>query len=73
MPDTGASQTIVSLNVAREAKLQVEPTNTVLRNASDMVMNLTGQSRVLLYNEKHSAETTVLISPDVNHTLLVGW
>ena len=26
-----------------------------------------------LYNDKHFVETTVLVSPDVNPSLLVGW
>ena len=73
MPDTRASQTIGSLNIAREAKLRIEQTNIVLRNASDMPMSLSGQSYVLLYNDKHSVETTVLISPNMNHPLLVAW
>ena len=60
MPDTGASQTIVSLDAARRAKLITVPTNTVLKNASDTPMTLTGQLRFQLFNDKHSVETTVL-------------
>ena len=49
------------------------PTNTVLQNASDSTLTLSGQSCVLFYNDKHSVETIVLVSPYVNHSVLVGW
>ena len=73
MPDTGTSQTIVSLKVTQEAKLAIEHSQLILKNASDMPMSLAGQSCVLFYNDKHSVKTTVLISPGINHPLLIGW
>ena len=45
----------------------------MLKNPSDSTMTLSGQSLMQLYNDKHSVETTVLVSPDVNHSVLVGW
>ena len=42
MPDTGASQSIVSADVARDANLTVTRTSTELRNASNVVMTLVG-------------------------------
>ena len=62
MPDTGASQSIVSADVARDANLSITPTSTELRNASNCVMRLVGEARVVLCNDKHSAVTTVLVS-----------
>lgn len=52
---------IVSLDIARRAKLKIVPTHTVLKNVSDSTMTLYGQSRVQLPNDKHLVETTVLI------------
>ena len=53
MPDTGASQTIVSADVARDARLVIRPTITELRNASGAVMTLLGEADATLCNEKH--------------------
>ena len=72
MPDTGASQSIVSADVARDANLTVTRTSTELRNASNVVMTLVGEARVVLCNDKHSAVTTVLVSPELNHNALIG-
>ena len=73
MPDTGASQTIVSAAVARDAKLCVRPTRTELRNASGVVMDLLGEADVALCNEKFSAVSTVLVARNINHSALISW
>ena len=73
MPDTGASQSIVSAAVARDANLSLTPTSTELRNASNNVMHLVGEARVVMCNDKHSTVTTVLASPELNHCALIGW
>ena len=49
MPDTGASQTIVSLDADGRAKLKIDPTKTVLKSSSDTPMKLTGQSLVQIF------------------------
>ena len=73
MPDTGASQTIVSADVARDAKLTVRPTLTELRNASNTGMHLLGKSEVVLCNNKHSVTSTVLVASHLNHAALISW
>ena len=73
MPDTGASQTIISAAVARDAKISIRPTRTELRNASGTVMDLLGEADVALCNEKHSVISTVLIARDINHSALISW
>ena len=73
MPDTGASQTIVSAAVARDAKLLIRPTHTELRNASGTVMDLLGEADAVLCNDKHSASSTVLVARDINHSALISW
>ena len=73
MPDTGASQSIVSATIAGDANLYVRPTMTELRNASNGIMTLVGEVDVVLCNEKHSACTVVLVASDLNHSALIGW
>ena len=36
-------------------------------------MRLVGKARVVLCNDKHSAVSTVLVSPELNHNALIGW
>ena len=59
MPDRGVS--IVSADVARDANLSITPTSTELRNASNCVMRLVGEARVVLCKDKCSAVTTALV------------
>ena len=73
MPDTGASQTIVSADVARDAKLTVRPTLTELHNTSNTVMHLLGESEVVLCKNKHSVFSTVLVASHLNHVALISW
>ena len=73
MPDTGASESIVSAAIARDANLSIKPTFTELRNASNGVMNLLGEAETVLCNDKHSARTVVLVASDLNHSALIGW
>ena len=68
MPDTGASQSIVSAATARDANLQIRPTLTKLHNASNGVMSLLGEATAVLSNEKHSAQAVVFVSSDLNHS-----
>ena len=73
MPDTGANQTIVSADVARNARLLIRPTQTELRNASGTVMSLLGEADAILCNDRHSASSTVLVATHINHSALVSW
>ena len=73
MPDTGASQSIVSAVTARDANLKILPTITELRNASGCVIRLLGEAQVVLCNARHSTQTTVLVAADLNHAALIGW
>ena len=73
MLDTGASHTIVSAEVARDAKLTVRPTITELSNASNTVMHLLVESEVVLCNNKHSVISTVLVASNLNHAALISW
>ena len=66
MPDTGASQSIVSAATARDANLVILPTVTELRNASGGLMRLLGEASVVMCNDKHSAHSTVLVTADLN-------
>ena len=63
----------MSADVARDANLLITPTSTEIRNASNTIMRLVGEARVVLCNDKHSAVSTVLVSPELNHNALIGW
>ena len=73
MPDTGASQSIVSAAIARDANLKNRPTLTELCNTSNGVMGLLGKANMVLCNDKHSAQSVVLVAADLNHSALIGW
>ena len=73
MPDTGDSQSIVSANTAKAANLRIHPTLTELRNVSNGIMTLLGEADVVLCNNKHSAQTVVLVTSDLNHSALIQW
>ena len=73
MPDTGASQSIVSAATARDANLQIRPTLTELRNASNGDMSLLGEADAIMCNERHSAQTVILVASDLNLPALIGW
>ena len=73
MPDTGASQSVVSAEVARAANLLIRPTSTELRNASNAVMSLVGEADVVMYNDKHSTQSVVLVSSNLGHSALINW
>ena len=72
MPDTGASQPIVSTDVSRDARLLIRPTQTELRNTSGTVMKLLGEADAILCNDKHSVMSTVLVASHINHSALVS-
>ena len=79
MPDTGASQSIVSADTARAANLCVWPTVTEMRNASNGVMTLLGEADIIMCNDKHSTNSTVLVASEVRPagrkggTPTLGW
>ena len=73
MPDTGASQSIVSAHRARAANLCVRPTITELQNDNNGVMTLLGEADDVMCNEKHSVSSTVLVASDLNHSALISW
>ena len=72
MPDSGASKSIVSAAIARDADLIIVPTLTELCNTSNYVMRLVGEATVILSNNKHSVSTTVLVASDLTHSALIG-
>ena len=65
MPDTGASQSIVSAVTARDANIKILPTITELRNASGGVMILLGEAQVVLCNDRHSTWAQRLINLEI--------
>ena len=64
MPDTGASQSVISAEVARDANLPIRPTYTE---------PLVGEAEIVMCNDKHSAQSVVLVSADLGHSALISW
>ena len=61
MPDTVASQSIVSADTARAANLHICPTLTELRNASNGIMTLLGEADVIIKKAADDrCDTTIL-------------
>ena len=54
-------------------QFSIIPTMTELRNASGDTMRLLGEAQVVMCNDKHSAQSTVLVTADLNHAALIGW
>ena len=73
MPDTGASQSVISADVTRDANLIIRPTYTELRNASNAFMNLLGEADIVMCNDRHSTQSVVLVSADLGHSALISW
>ena len=61
LPDTGASQSLVSAEVARDTNLSIWATTTELRNASKAVMSLVGEAEVVMCNDKHSTQSVFFL------------
>jgi transposase InsO family protein len=59
--------------MARHAGLTIENVNIQLINASGENMCVLGESKVLLSNDKHCAETVAIVARDVSHNVLVSW
>ena len=36
-------------------------------------MRLLGEAQMVLCNDRHSTQTTVLVAADLNHATLIGW
>ena len=68
-----ACQIPVGVNQSYQLLSPGTPTCTELRNASNSIMHLVGEARVVLFNDKHLTVTTVLVSPELNHCALIGW
>ena len=67
MPDTGASQSVISADIAGDANLIIRPTYTELRDASNGVMNLLGEADAVMCNERHLTQSVGLVSADLGH------
>ena len=72
-PDTGATQTVINENVARQANLAIDPPGTKISTASGGGMKVVGESDICLQYKHHKHFTTALICSDLKFTILVAW
>jgi hypothetical protein len=73
VPDTGSTQTIISERMAQHANLNVNNANIRLLNASGANMNVIGETKVTINNDKYSIDTIAIVARDVSHNVLVSW
>ena len=72
-PDTGATQTVIHQEIARQAGLTIDPPGTKISTASGGGMNVVGEADICLQYKRHRHCTTALICSDVRFTILVAW
>ena len=68
--DTGCEATLVPESIARQANLQVSPTNIVLYAANDSSVTIVGACQINLYLDGICYPSSVLVSPDLSETLI---
>ena len=72
-PDTGATQTVIHKDIAKQANLFIDPPVTKISTATGGGMSMVGESNICLQYEHHKHYTTSLISSDVRFTILEAW
>ena len=72
-PDTGATQTVIHEDIARQAGLTIDPPGIKISTASGGGMNVVGEANICLQYKRHRHCTTALICSDVRFTILVAW
>ena len=60
-PDTGATQTVIHEDIARQANLEIDLLDTKISTASGGGMNVVGESDICLQYKNHKHFTTALI------------
>ena len=64
---------VISADVARDANLTIRTTYAELCNTSNAIRNLVGQAEIVMCNDKHSTQSVVLVSADLEHSALISW
>ena len=74
LPDTGATQTIVSRDHAKSAKLKVDPEGAIPILAADgLEMKCEGSTEIDLTYQDTTAKVIALVSSTVEDELIVSW
>ena len=72
-PDTGATQTVIHEDIAKQAGLTIDPPGTKISTALGGGMNVVGEADICLQYKQHRHCPTALICSDVRFTILVAW
>ena len=72
-PDTGATQTVIHEDIARQANLAIDPPGSKISTASRGGMKVVRESDICLQYKHHKHYTTALICSDLKFTILVAW
>ena len=74
IPDTGATQTVISWQTAEQHRLKVKKTNITLYNASKQKMNLKGVTTVQISYGQRKITVRALVSGNLIDTeLVISW
>ena len=74
IPDTGATQTVISWQTAEQHRLKVKKTNITLYNASKQKMNLKGVTTVQISYGQSKITVRALVSGNLIDTeLVISW
>ena len=74
LPDTGSTQTAISLKFARRLKVQINPHGSIPLCAADgKRMSCEGSARIRIYFEGLEIETEALVSSVVQDEILISW
>ena len=73
-PETGATQTVVCEQIARQANVSIFPPRISMVGLTGHGLNIIGESIVCLSYEGLRHETTVLVASDLSgDSMLVAW
>ena len=74
LPDTGCSQTILSGQLARQLRLEINKNNNVqLYTANGRSVNIEGTSDLIIQNGDVSIKSSVIVANALSHSVLISW
>ena len=75
LPDSGATRTVVSADLARRMQCKLRPTTTTLVAANGSVMDCPGKTYIMVYNSKGEKVHTLdaLVSSSMTDEMLISW
>ena len=74
LPDTGCSQTILSAQLARQLRLDINKNSDVqLYTANGGSVNIEGVSDLIIRNGDVTIKSTAIVANTLSHSVLISW